>query len=221
MCLSVVEVIVTDDDSLSTQEQNIWKNSALYQRSATLSGCATGARAESFISNKATHLHSIDNWGTQVHWVIFHFSEQTIKDQFKYIAYHFLVQTQSVNTKQTNVRTPTKCSASSTVWEMGNKGLDIWNHTTVPGQVRSLGRVKEKKKTIFREHWATKMVWHHERQEHLRNAEGWILPREAATHIWCAHTGRQRSHFLSFQCCQFTSGENMLNLETSHSADII
>lgn len=94
MCLSVVEVIVTDDDSLSTQEQNIWKNSALYQRSATLSGYVIGARAESFISNKATHLHSIDNWGTQVHWVIFHFSEQTIKDQFKYIAYHFLVQTE-------------------------------------------------------------------------------------------------------------------------------
>lgn len=131
MCLSVVEVIVTDDDSLSIQEQNIWKNSALYQRSATLSGYVTGARAESFISNKATHLHSIDNWGTQVHWVIFHFSEQTIKDQFKYIAYHFLEQTQSVNTKQTNVRTPTKCSASSTVWKMGNKGLDIWNYTTV------------------------------------------------------------------------------------------
>lgn len=53
VCLSVVEVIATDDDRL--------KNSGLYQRSATRSGRATGTRVATFISNKAILLHSIDN----------------------------------------------------------------------------------------------------------------------------------------------------------------
>lgn len=36
-----------------------------------------------------------------------------------------------------------------------------------------------------------------------------------------SNTGRQHSHFLSFQCCQFPSCENMLNLQTLQSIDII